>query len=126
MTDDISSVRRLVWRNGAVLAIDHGDAIEPLEVESTLTRRGARRAFDAFRRRLLVHGTPGATGEYPPGAALYAVRIERGRMAEAASLPFPPVEPGEPDAGVREPRRPTPSTGHGTATADGEGSDPEV
>ena len=93
-----------VRRHGALLCLEDGlDATELVAVR-TLTRRGARQAFfDLERRMMQREGVPAAAS---PHAMLVATRLERGRVVERVRIP---IDPGDdPDAGMREPRRPRP------------------
>jgi hypothetical protein len=70
----------------------------------TLTRHGAREAYHRLQAQMMnrhaIDGAPTAED-----AMLVASRVERGRVAEQVRIPF---GPDDPDAGVREPRRPRP------------------
>ena len=113
MTDELLALLTLVPRHGAAVVMVSGEEIGALFVERTLTKRGARKAYDGLQRRMFTMGT---VDEYPPGTTLLAARFERGRVVERLRVPLPGGG-DEPDAGVREPRRPHPPEHGASATA---------
>ena len=116
MTFDDRAVRNLVGRNGAAVLMLTEEEIGPLAVERSRTRRGARDAFERLQRRLIEPSGFGVAGEYPPGTILLVARVERGKVVDRIRVP-PPSGGDEPDAGVREPRRPYPPEHGASATA---------
>ena len=115
MTVEDRAVRSLTGRNGAAVLMVSDEGSGPLAVERRRTRRGARDAFERLQRRL-IEGY-GAAAEYPPDAVFMLARVERGKVVDRIRVPLPGGGGDEPDAGVREPRRPHPPERGGFAAA---------
>lgn len=106
---------RVVRRHGALLAMEDGTRTVALAAESTLTKRGSRQAFYEMQRRMIEPGRFGVSVPEPSDVTLVASRLEAGRVVEQVRIPFP-EGPEDPNAGVREPRRPSPFGGQTAAT----------
>ena len=115
MTVEDRAMRNLIGRNGAAVLMLTPEEMGPLAVERRRTRRGAREAFERLQRRL-IEGY-GAAAEYPPDAVFMLARVERGKVVDRIRVPLPGDGGDEPDAGVREPRRPYPPEHGASATA---------
>src|SRR4051794_28772102 len=102
-----------VHRHGALLALERGAGVREVAARSTLTKRGSRSAYFEFQRRMLSGEPLGVCSAEEPGT-LIAARVESGRIVDEVRIPFP-AGGDEPDAGVREPRRPRPFTGGAAA-----------
>jgi hypothetical protein len=90
-----------------MLCIEHGVETTELIALPTFTRRGSREAYHRLQRQMMnrfaLDGAP-----HHDDAMLVAARLERGRIVERVRIPYGDEGP---DAGVREPRRPRPSSG---------------
>jgi hypothetical protein len=105
----------VVRRHGALLAVEDEAGMTEIAARSTLTKRGARDAYSYFKRY-----APSASDAAPAGSGSPCVvvsRVESGRIVQQERIPFP-AGGDDPDAGVREPRRPRPFTGGAAVAAD--------
>jgi hypothetical protein len=95
-----------------------GGAVMPLEVQRTLTKRGSRDAFATMQRTLISPAD--LRVPISDGTLLVATRVESGRVVERVAIPYPPDDE-DPDAGVREPRRPKPAADGAAVVASDDG-----
>ena len=109
---------RRVRRCGAVLAVADGTDARTIGERRAWTRLGARRAYRELQRRVVDYRTTDVLTrrDADTDRSLIAARVEGGMIVEQFAVPMPDVG-GEPD-GVREPRRPLPSTGEAGAAVD--------
>jgi|SRR5215218_1669724 len=110
MVGDAVAPETLGRRRHGVLLMRSEDT---LRWTPTRTRRGARRKFAETADWLPLD--PARAGVHP-GNEVTVIRVERGR--EAGRLYVRPLGEPPPEAGVREPRRPLPRGGRGTAALD--------
>jgi hypothetical protein len=99
----------LVRRHGAFMEVETDGALVPLEAHPTLTRRGSERAFADMERRLVSGDAVPEPVRYGLGVVVIATRVESGRVVRRIRVPL--GEDDGPNAGVREPRRPSPQGG---------------
>src|SRR4051794_27304537 len=104
-----------VRRHGAFMAMETDGALMPLEARPTLTRRGVERAFADLERRLVSGDAVLEPARYGLGVVLIAAQVESGRVVRRLRVPL--GEDDDPNAGVREPRRPSPQGGAAEARA---------
>jgi hypothetical protein len=102
-------------RHGAFLAVEADGALVPLEAHRTLTRLGSERVFADLERRLVSGDAVRAPAEYGRSVVLIATRVQSGRVVRRIRVPL--GEDDGPNAGVREPRRPSPPGGAAEARA---------
>jgi hypothetical protein len=102
-------------RHGAFLAVETDGTLVPLEAHPTLTRFGSQRVFADLERRLVSGDAVPEPARYGPGVVVIATRVESGRVVRRIRVPL--GEDDDPNAGVREPRRPSPQGGAAKARA---------
>jgi hypothetical protein len=97
------------------MAVETDGVVVPLEAHPTLTRRGSKRVFADLERRLIGGDAVPEPARYGVGVTLIATRVESGRVVRQLRVPL--GEDDEPNAGIREPRRPSPRAGGAEARA---------